>query len=222
MSQRAFEPSPKLVALVEAMKQQTRQQEARLKPSRSLPTAPTLQAVSLRHIALGFAPWVTQASRNAFQQVEYIVNIPETIVLPQGLTLPLQTILTHLLQNALTHGIEPTRDRTRGGKSPISRLTLTATVSEGDLVVTLSDDGRGLPELFTAIPASAQTGPPLTFTSRVAETSIFAVPSGATGLGVGLHIVRSLAQKFSGDVRFRSLPNLGTTVIVQLPYNASA
>lgn len=217
VSQPSFKPSPKLVALVEAMKQHTRQQEALRQPARSASAPFNPNQINVRHLASAFIPWVSQTSRNAYQQVQLQLEIPADVWVPHALALPLQTILTHLLQNALTHGIEPARERARHGKPPLSALKLAVAVEEDELILTLADDGRGLPELFQPEPLKAIQHPDMSFASRAGETSIFSLPSGSTGLGVGLHIVKSLAQKLSGDIRFRSLPHLGTTVIVSLP-----
>src|SRR5690348_65968 len=52
--------------------------------------------------------------------------------------------LVHMVRNAVDHGLEPAGERHKKGKAPVGRVQLCAQHSGGNVVVRLSDDGRGL------------------------------------------------------------------------------
>src|SRR5208282_5719612 len=57
----------------------------------------------------------------------------------------LETPLAHLLHNAVDHGCETSAERERAGKSPEATIRLEARHSAGMLLITVSDDGAGVP-----------------------------------------------------------------------------
>ncbi|WP_298187659.1 hybrid sensor histidine kinase/response regulator [uncultured Pseudomonas sp.] len=140
--------------------------------------------------------------------------------------------LTHLLRNAVDHGIEPTELRLRKGKPEEGRLLLRARHRAGMLVLELSDDGAGidverLREVVVARQfASAETA------TRLSEDELLAflfLPgfslreqvTEVSGRGVGLDAVQHELRQLRGSVRLEHRRGEGSTFILQVPLTLS-
>lgn len=144
----------------------------------------------------------------------------------------LEAPLTHLLRNALDHGLETPEQRTAAGKPSEGQLTLEARHSAGMLIVTLSDDGRGIdPEALRGAVVhkgltTADTGAKMSeeelieflflpgFSTRDKVTEL-------SGRGVGLDVVRSMVREVRGSVRLTAQAGRGTRCALQLPLTLS-
>lgn len=144
----------------------------------------------------------------------------------------LEAPLTHLLRNALDHGLETPEERARAGKPAEGSLTLEARHSAGMLIVVLSDDGRGidLENLRAAIVRKKLTTHETA--ARMSEEELieflflpgFSTRDNVTelsGRGVGLDVVRSMVREVRGSVRLTSQPGRGTRCSLQLPLTLS-
>lgn len=144
----------------------------------------------------------------------------------------LEAPLSHLLRNAVDHGIEKPEERVSLGKPVEGVITLEAQHRAGMLAISVSDDGRGIdPEairkkivernLAKAPMAEKMTQQELLeflflpgFSTAQAVTEI-------SGRGVGLNVVQSMVQEVSGTVRIETEPNKGLTFYLQLPLTLS-
>ena len=144
----------------------------------------------------------------------------------------LEAPLTHLLRNALDHGLELPGDRARSGKPTEGTLTLEARHSAGMLIVVLSDDGCGidLENLRAAIVRKKLTTSETA--ARMSEEELleflflpgFSTRDSVTelsGRGVGLDVVRSMVREVRGSVRLTSQAGRGTRCTLQLPLTLS-
>lgn len=140
--------------------------------------------------------------------------------------------LTHLLRNAVDHGIETPAERRAAGKSEEGTVTLQARHSAGMLLVEVSDDGRGIDmarlrdEIAQRGLATGQTVDTLSeseilaflflpgFTTRAAVTEI-------SGRGVGLDVVHDMARQLRGTVRVHQRHGEGTRFTLELPLSLS-
>ena len=140
--------------------------------------------------------------------------------------------LAHLLRNALDHGAEGAAERLVAGKPPEALLTLEAHHRAGLLSISVSDDGRGIDveDLRGRIVARGLSTAEMAAT--FSETELFDflfLPGFSTtervteisGRGVGLDIVRNLAQEVGGTLRLESRPGRGTRVQLELPVTLS-
>ncbi|MFW6341856.1 MAG: chemotaxis protein CheA [Halothiobacillaceae bacterium] len=134
--------------------------------------------------------------------------------------------LVHLVRNSLDHGIEPPGQRLAAGKSARGRIRLRAEQRQGQVLVTLEDDGAGLDRaaiLARAIergvmPADACPdeatidqlifAPGFSTVDRVSDIS---------GRGVGMDAVRRSVEALRGRIRVWSRPGEGTLVEISLP-----
>ena len=144
----------------------------------------------------------------------------------------LEAPLTHLLRNALDHGLESPDERALAGKPTEGTLTLEARHSAGMLIVVLSDDGRGidletlraavvLKQLTTQETAARMSEEELVeflflpgFSTRDRVTEL-------SGRGVGLDVVRSMVREVRGSVRLTSQKGRGTRCSLQVPLTLS-
>jgi two-component system chemotaxis sensor kinase CheA len=136
--------------------------------------------------------------------------------------------LTHLVRNAVDHGIESAEDRRAAGKPTKGVLTLRAYHASGQVVVEVTDDGRGIdPEKIGA--KAVQKG--LRTTDQVASMSHsdllqllflagFSTAEAVTnvsGRGVGMDVVRTKIESIGGAVDVESTVGRGTTWRLRIP-----
>jgi two-component system chemotaxis sensor kinase CheA len=132
--------------------------------------------------------------------------------------------LTHLLTNAVFHGIECPEERARAGKPAEATLDLRVTSESGRVVIQLTDDGRGLDE--AKILAKAKS---LGLDSRASDPeqlrSLIFLPGFSTaervsslaGRGVGLDVVANSIHELGGTIEVTSRPGQGVTFTLNLP-----
>ncbi|WP_018685573.1 chemotaxis protein CheA [Actinokineospora enzanensis] len=136
--------------------------------------------------------------------------------------------LTHLVRNAVDHGLEAPEDRVKAGKPAEGTLTLRAYHEHGHVVVEVADDGKGVdPKL---IGATAVKRGLLTETQVAAMDpddvlrlvfrpgfSTAAKVSNVSGRGVGMDVVRTNLEAIGGAVDLRSVVGKGTTWRLTIP-----
>ncbi len=144
----------------------------------------------------------------------------------------LETPIAHLLRNAVDHGSETPDERRHAGKPPESTIHLEARHSAGALVVTVMDDGAGVPlerlrktalQRRLATPAVVEKLteselleflflPGFTLKETVTEIS---------GRGVGLDVVQNMVRGLRGSLRISTQPGRSFRVQLQLPLTLS-
>jgi two-component system chemotaxis sensor kinase CheA len=132
--------------------------------------------------------------------------------------------LTHMIRNAVDHGIEAPEARARVGKDPCGRITLRARRDSGSIVVEIEDDGAGL-DLERIREVGAARGFD-TARMRDAELRALIFASGfstaatvtdLSGRGVGMEVVRRNVDLLRGTIAVESRPGQGTTIAVRVP-----
>ncbi len=140
--------------------------------------------------------------------------------------------LTHLLRNAVDHGVEAADQRLAMGKPARAKVVLAAQETGGRLHIRLSDDGRGIdPARIRALAEERRLVDPerlRTLSDQEAIELIFlpgfstaATVSALSGRGVGMDAVRSAVQRLGGRVMLSSEAGLGTTIELALPLSVS-
>jgi len=136
--------------------------------------------------------------------------------------------LTHLVRNAVDHGIEAPDARTARGKPPAGSLSLRAFNESGQVTIEVEDDGGGIAVaavrekaiakgLVTA--EQAATLPDDRILQFIFEPgfSTAAKVTSVSGRGVGMDVVRTNIEAIGGTVDIHSRPGVGTTVRVRVP-----
>ncbi|ACB33801.1 CheA signal transduction histidine kinase [Leptothrix cholodnii SP-6] len=134
--------------------------------------------------------------------------------------------LMHLVRNSLDHGIEGGDERAASGKNPRGKLALNAYHESGQIVIEVSDDGRGLAReriLAKAIERGLIDGDTV-LTDAEVNLLIFA-PGFSTaekvtdisGRGVGMDVVKRNIDALRGHIQIASTVGRGTTMQIRLP-----
>jgi two-component system, chemotaxis family, sensor kinase CheA len=133
--------------------------------------------------------------------------------------------LTHVVRNAIDHGIEPPQERGRAGKPEAGALTMRATHRGGSVIIEVSDDGRGL-DRERIIAKARELGMPVDDGWTDVQVWDLVFEAGFTtakevtalsGRGVGMDVVRRNIASLGGAVSLSSKKGEGTTVTIQLP-----
>jgi len=134
--------------------------------------------------------------------------------------------LMHLIRNSMDHGIEPAEVRADSGKSPTATIHLAARHSGASVLVTVTDDGRGIDS--DAVRRRAVERGLISTEAQLTESQIYALlfePGFSTakqvtdvsGRGVGMDVVRQRVESLRGAVEVSSQPGQGTSVTLRLP-----
>jgi two-component system sensor histidine kinase and response regulator WspE len=144
----------------------------------------------------------------------------------------LESPISHLISNAIDHGIETPGERLAAGKPAEANLRLHARHENGRLVITVRDDGRGIRRdqlrdrivqraLVTADTAAGLADSELLEFLFLPGFSTQETVSAISGRGVGLNVVQSMVQEAGGSVTVTSEPNTGTVFRLTLPVTRS-
>ncbi|MDP3935688.1 MAG: chemotaxis protein CheA [Alphaproteobacteria bacterium] len=140
--------------------------------------------------------------------------------------------LTHMIRNAMDHGIEAPADRIKVGKPEKGVIRMNAYHAGGHIIIEISDDGRGLDvekiRAKTVEKGLASMDEASQFTDHQVFQFIFksgfstaAVVTNISGRGVGMDVVRTNIEKIGGTIEIRSKPSKGTTFNIKIPLTLS-
>ncbi|MBD2339695.1 hybrid sensor histidine kinase/response regulator [Calothrix sp. FACHB-156] len=179
----------------------------------------------------GFPRMVRDMSRQLGKRIQLEITGKSTLV-DRDILERLEGPLTHLLRNAIDHGIETPQDRLALGKPETGTIRIEVVHRAGMLLITVSDDGRGIDLEFLRqeIVRKNLTAPEMAAKLTEAELMEFLFLPGfstaktvteISGRGVGLDIVHSAVREVGGNLRAASNLGLGMTFYLQLPLTLS-
>jgi len=179
----------------------------------------------------GFPRLVRDLGRSLGKSVKFEVTGESTAVDRDILEL-IKAPIDHLLRNAIDHGIESPTERQRVGKPEEGTIKLESAHSAGKLLITISDDGRGIePEtirnavverkLATSETAQKMSDPELMEFLFLPGFTLKETVSEISGRGVGLDVVHTMAKGVGGSVRIFSERGKGTRFQLELPLTLS-
>lgn len=174
-----------------------------------------------------FPRFVRQICQELGKDVELVVTGQDTEV-DRSVIEQIGDPILHLVRNAIDHGIETVADRLAAGKEAQGQLSLSARSEEGNIVVSIADDGYGVnaekvkhkaialglitPEEAALLPYHEAIdlifAPGLSTATKISDLS---------GRGVGMDVVRNNIQRLSGSVVVHSIPGVGTSFELRLP-----
>ncbi|MEM7779734.1 MAG: chemotaxis protein CheA [Pseudomonadota bacterium] len=150
----------------------------------------------------------------------------ETTELDKTVIERLSEPMTHLIRNAVDHGIESPKDRKAAGKDPEGTLYLSAEQKAGRIVIKIRDDGAGINRervLEKAI-ANGIVAEDASLCDDEINQLIFAPGfstaasvTSVSGRGVGMDVVKSNVRDLGGRIAIESTEGEGTTFILALP-----
>ncbi|MHB8771515.1 MAG: hybrid sensor histidine kinase/response regulator [Syntrophales bacterium] len=179
----------------------------------------------------GIARLVRDMARELGKKVRLEV-LGEATPVDRDILEKLEAPLTHLIRNALDHGLETPGERERAGKPAEGRLTVEARHVAGMLNITVADDGRGIAveRLRAKVVERGLVHPDMAAGLTKGELLEFLFLPGFTtagkvteisGRGVGLDVVFTMAQEVGGSVRVESVEGTGTRFVLLLPLTLS-
>ncbi|MFC1569483.1 chemotaxis protein CheW [bacterium] len=136
--------------------------------------------------------------------------------------------LTHLIRNAVDHGIETPQKRQQHGKSRQGTIHLSASQAGNHIVISIKDDGQGLDVNKIRAKAIEKGYFKEEAAKDLSDSEVFNVifepgfstadkVSSVSGRGVGLDVVNNIINSLNGSVQIESTPNQGTEFIINLP-----
>lgn len=173
-------------------------------------------------LCLGLERAVRDLARSEGKEVELVVEVRD-VELDRSVLEPLKDPLLHLVRNAVVHGIERPGDRRAAGKPDRGRVSISASLASGTVVIEVSDDGRGL-DLRSLAERARERGFNLGRSARDLARLVF-MPgistSGAvtelSGRGVGLDVVKSRVEEVHGSIEVEHEPGRGTRFSLTVP-----
>ena len=188
-------------------------------------TAMAMRLVPIGPLFKRMARLVRDLSRQFGKSVEMETE-GDDIELDRTIVEELADPLMHMVRNSLDHGVEPADQREALGKPGTARLLLKAHHQAGQVVIEITDDGRGLNR--DRIIAKAIEKGLMTSADQLTDTEIYnlifapgfstaAQVTNVSGRGVGMDVVRRGIEKLRGRIEIQTLPGQGTTFLLKLP-----
>ncbi len=168
---------------------------------------------------------VRQTSRQVGKDVELSVN-GESVAIDAEILERLVEPLSHVLRNAIDHGIESTDVRRAGGKEDTGRITLTVSTAGDSAIVQIRDDGNGLnlPAIRSKAEQIGLIAPGVALGDDAVARLILApgfstreAVSQVSGRGVGMDVVNQRVRELRGVLTLHSDAGQGTSVTMRLP-----
>jgi len=174
-----------------------------------------------------FPRMVRDVAKQCGRQVELTMSGQDTD-LDKSLLDSIAEPLTHLVRNAVSHGIEYAEDRASNGKPVQGKLHLNAYHQGNQVIIEVSDDGRGIDAQKVKAKAVQQGLINSAEANNLSEAQVFDLvfrPGFSTadqitevaGRGVGLDVVQSVLQRLKGSVEIETRAGQGTTFRLKLP-----
>ena len=156
-----------------------------------------------------------------------LVLIGEETEVDKNIIDSLSDPLMHLIRNSIDHGIELPEDRLQKGKPEQGRVTLEAKNTGEDVMIIVSDDGKGLDhkQIIKKAKDKGLINKPESEISEKEAFSYIFLPGFSTnsevtefsGRGVGMDVVRKGIEKLGGTISIESAQDEGTTISIRIP-----
>ena len=186
-----------------------------------------IRMVPVEQLFRRFPRIVRDVARQCGREVDLVLSGQDTD-LDKGILDAIAEPLTHLVRNAVSHGIETAEERRRLGKPLRGTIRLNASHQGNQVVVEISDDGRGIDAqkirakaielgMVTSEEASRLTeAETLDFIFRPGFSTADHVTE-VSGRGVGMDVVQSVLHRLKATVHVETRSGQGTTFRLKLP-----
>ena len=183
-----------------------------------------IRMVPISTVFSRFPRLVRELSEQMDKRVE-LKTTGEATELDRGLIEKISDPLTHLVRNAIDHGLEKPEARQAAGKPAVGIIMLSASQRGGNIVIEVTDDGRGL-DRARILARAAERGNMIAADAPDSEVWQLIFEAGfstaesvteVSGRGVGMDVVKRNIMSLSGTVDLVSQPGRGTRVTVHVP-----
>jgi two-component system chemotaxis sensor kinase CheA len=184
-----------------------------------------LRMIPVRHLFLRFPKIVRDIAKQKGKMVE-LTFFGEDTEIDKYIAEKIVDALTHIIRNAVDHGLENREQRKSLGKPDYGLITLGA-AQEGDFInITIKDDGKGLD--FEKIRTRALCNGLIRPEEKLTEDELVKLifrpgfstaeqVSDISGRGVGLDVVQNSIKELKGDLEVETVTDKGTTFRLKLP-----
>ncbi len=187
----------------------------------------SIRMVPMDSIYSKFPKVVRDISKKLGKKVEfkhYGDNVEIDKAMIEGLTDPLM----HIIRNSLDHGIETPDERELTGKPDVGSISILAEQANGQMIITIQDDGKGINSQKVAQKALEQgqidENQYNTMTENEKALLIFGAGvstadeiTDISGRGVGMDVVKTNIHKLGGAIKLDTHVGEGTTITIMLP-----
>ncbi len=182
---------------------------------------------SIANVFNKFPRVVRDLAKELGKEVDLIIE-GKTVELDKTIIEAISDPLTHLVRNAVDHGIETPDIRNGHGKSAIGRVKLSAYHEAGQVNIEISDDGKGIDGeklVASAIKRGLLSEQHAALMSEKEKIALIFLPGFSTaqkvtdvsGRGVGMDVVKTNLDKLGGIVDIESKVGEGTVIRIKLP-----
>src|ERR1700722_5317161 len=186
-----------------------------------------IRMVPVEQLFRRFPRMVRDVARQCDREVELVLSGQETD-LDKGILDAIAEPLTHLVRNAVSHGIESPEERIRLGKPARGVVRLNAYHQGNQVIVEVSDDGRGIDAQkirAKAVQLGMTTAEDAARLSEAEAVQFIFKPGFSTaeqvtevsGRGVGMDVVQSVLQRLKATISVETRPGQGATFRLKLP-----
>ncbi|MBI3445881.1 MAG: GAF domain-containing protein [Magnetospirillum sp.] len=189
-----------------------------------------LRKVPLRDVLAGYGRTANQIALRLEKELAPVEIIDDSDLWINPTTFgPFIRSLVHVFRNAVAHGIEDADTRLAAGKDQRGRITCRIRDRDGQMELTIADDGAGIDVAAVLVRATEKGLISPQMAAELSEEQILdmifldsltttALARQFSGRGVGLAAVRAEVQKLGGAVRVTSELGRGTSFIFTLPH----
>ncbi|MBW2248324.1 MAG: chemotaxis protein CheA [Deltaproteobacteria bacterium] len=188
-------------------------------------TAMSMRMVPIKNTFQKMVRLVRDLAKNSGKEVNLKMSGKDTEI-DRNVVDELYEPMVHMIRNSVDHGIETPEERKKAGKDKSGEIHLMAYHQGGNIVVEISDDGRGLGK--ERIIEKAKVNNLITDESKISESEIYNLifhpgfstakqVTNVSGRGVGMDVVKKAIEKLRGKVEINSSPGRGSTFIIKLP-----
>lgn len=186
-----------------------------------------IRMVPVEQVFNRFHRMVRDLARKAGKQVEFIIQGGDT-ELDRSILEDIVDPVTHLLRNAVDHGVETPEERIANSKPATATVILAAKHEENCIIIDVEDDGRGIiaEDVKNAAIAkgaiSKETAESLDDNASLQLMFMSGVSTAKevteiSGRGVGMDVVKNNIERLSGSIEVRTSPGAGTLIRIRLP-----
>ena len=184
-----------------------------------------LRMIPIKQTFQRMARLVRDLSKNSGKLVN-VVTVGEDTEIDRNMVEEIYNPLVHMIRNAVDHGMETPEERIQAGKPERGTIKLKAFHRGGNIVIEISDDGRGLNRekiRQKAIknglisPSDALTDQEINRLILLPGFSTAEKITDISGRGVGMDVVKQAVEKLRGKMDIQSVEGKGTTFVTGFP-----
>jgi len=187
----------------------------------------SIRMVPMDSIYSKFPKVVRDISKKLGKKVEF-KHIGDNVEIDKAMIEGLTDPLMHIIRNSLDHGIEMPEDRVQAGKSEVGTISISAEQANGQMIITIRDDGKGIDSEKVAKKAleKGQIDENQYNTMSNNEKALLVFGAGVStadkitdisGRGVGMDVVKTNIHKLGGVIKLDTELGKGTVITIMLP-----